>query len=396
MKSFTIAAFAGAATAAWAPPAYGGASSAESSPVASYSAPPAEGYSQPAEYTGGWGSSSTSSKAASTSSKSSPPVYSMPASSSWKTSTSSSKGGYGTGSIPAYSPKPTGGWGAPPSNGTWGHGPGGYGSSTYVTQVVTSYETYCPHETTFTAGPSTYTVTSATTLTITDCPGGCEVTMPVASYTPKVTTEVVTSYTTFCPEATTVTHGGQTWTATESQTLTVCPGDCTVTSEVPATWVVPTYSTVCPSPSAPATVTIGTETHTYSQATTIMVTAPTSYATYTSVISKPATPTSVVIESTTYPISEGTTVTYSAPTQGGITVTAPMSSIFSMPTGGYTPPASTPAGPVGGMPSASYPAASGNGSSPVSPYLPEQTGNGAGKLVAGGAAFAAVVGALFL
>ncbi|KAL7947640.1 hypothetical protein V8C42DRAFT_363945 [Trichoderma barbatum] len=41
---------------------------------------------------------------------------------------------------------------------------------TTITEVVTSYTTYCPGSTVFTAGSSTYTVTQATTLTITDCP----------------------------------------------------------------------------------------------------------------------------------------------------------------------------------------------------------------------------------
>ncbi|RYP78434.1 hypothetical protein DL771_000619 [Monosporascus sp. 5C6A] len=53
------------------------------------------------------------------------------------------------------------------------------GNATYVTEVVTSYETYCPGPTTLTYGQTTYTISSATTLTITDCPGGCTVTKPV-------------------------------------------------------------------------------------------------------------------------------------------------------------------------------------------------------------------------
>lgn len=40
----------------------------------------------------------------------------------------------------------------------------------YTTITTTSYETYCPGPTTVTIGGSTYTVTDATTLTITDCP----------------------------------------------------------------------------------------------------------------------------------------------------------------------------------------------------------------------------------
>ncbi|RWA07515.1 hypothetical protein EKO27_g7590 [Xylaria grammica] len=48
---------------------------------------------------------------------------------------------------------------------------------TYTTQVVTAYETYCPGPTQITYGTNTYTVTEATTLTITDCP--CTVSVPV-------------------------------------------------------------------------------------------------------------------------------------------------------------------------------------------------------------------------
>ncbi|GAP83160.1 putative CLOCK-CONTROLLED PROTEIN 6 [Rosellinia necatrix] len=48
---------------------------------------------------------------------------------------------------------------------------------TYTTAVVTSYETYCPGPTQITYGTNTYTVTEATTLTITDCP--CTVSVPV-------------------------------------------------------------------------------------------------------------------------------------------------------------------------------------------------------------------------
>ena len=129
--------------------------------------------------------------------------------------------------------------------------------------------------------------------------------MPASSYVPSTTTEVLTSFTTTCPGQTTVTYGPSTYTVESSTVLTVtdCPGGCTVTNEVPATWVVPTYTTVCPSPEAPTTVTVGTQTYPVSDHTTIVVTAPTSYATHTSVIQSPAQPTSAVIASTTYPIS---------------------------------------------------------------------------------------------
>jgi len=55
------------------------------------------------------------------------------------------------------------------------------------------------------------------------------------------TTEVVTAYTTFCPVATEIEHGGQTYTATASETLTItnCAEGCTVTKPAethPATY----------------------------------------------------------------------------------------------------------------------------------------------------------------
>ncbi|KAK2671973.1 Cell wall protein Sed1/Spi1 [Fusarium oxysporum f. sp. vasinfectum] len=75
---------------------------------------------------------------------------------------------------------------APPSNGTH-----------YTTEVVTAITTYCPGATTLTYGDKTYTVTSETTLTITDCP--CTVSYPVKPTKPVVphpvyTTEVITAH----------------------------------------------------------------------------------------------------------------------------------------------------------------------------------------------------------
>ncbi|KAH8169811.1 hypothetical protein LIA77_10355 [Sarocladium implicatum] len=53
----------------------------------------------------------------------------------------------------------------------------GNGTVTTTTEVVTAFTTYCPEATTLTYGDKTYTVTEATTLTITDCP--CTLTKPV-------------------------------------------------------------------------------------------------------------------------------------------------------------------------------------------------------------------------
>merc|ERR1712029_523611 len=54
-------------------------------------------------------------------------------------------------------------------------------SDVYVTDVVTAYTTYCPNPTKITHKGETYTVSEATTLTITNCPGGCTVTKPASS-----------------------------------------------------------------------------------------------------------------------------------------------------------------------------------------------------------------------
>lgn len=51
----------------------------------------------------------------------------------------------------------------------------------YTTEVVTAITTYCPEATTITYGESTYTVTEATTLTITNCEAGCTIKVPVTT-----------------------------------------------------------------------------------------------------------------------------------------------------------------------------------------------------------------------
>jgi len=51
------------------------------------------------------------------------------------------------------------------------------GDVAYTTEVVTEFTTFCPSPTTLTHGDKTYTVTEATTLTITDCP--CTISKPV-------------------------------------------------------------------------------------------------------------------------------------------------------------------------------------------------------------------------
>jgi|ERR1712176_345884 len=67
------------------------------------------------------------------------------------------------------------------SAGKMGHGYGHEKNVTYTTEVVTEYTTYCPEPTTLTWGDKTITVTEPTTVTITDCPHGCTITKPVYS-----------------------------------------------------------------------------------------------------------------------------------------------------------------------------------------------------------------------
>ncbi len=113
-------------------------------------------------------------------------------------------------------------------------------TSTYKT-VVTKYTTYCPAATTLTHGSVTIPVTAPGTITVTKCPEeGCTVekTSLVPTSVPVVSTHVtstyktvVTKYTTYCPVATTLTHGSVTIPVTAPGTVTVtkCPEEgCTV------------------------------------------------------------------------------------------------------------------------------------------------------------------------
>ncbi|PRT55494.1 hypothetical protein B9G98_03114 [Wickerhamiella sorbophila] len=99
-----------------------------------------------------------------------------------------------------------------------------------VTTVVTAFTTYCPEPTTLCPGNGKcYTVTEPTTLTVTDCP--C--TIPEERET---TTTVVTAITTYCPEPTTLCPGnGKCYTVTEPTTLTVTDCPCTITKKEEAT-----------------------------------------------------------------------------------------------------------------------------------------------------------------
>lgn len=63
----------------------------------------------------------------------------------------------------------------------------------YTTEVVTALTTYCPVATELTFGGTTYTVTEATTLTITDCP--CTIHKPVTTISSVICNTCGPSYT---------------------------------------------------------------------------------------------------------------------------------------------------------------------------------------------------------
>ncbi|GAB7363237.1 hypothetical protein MBLNU230_g3519t1 [Neophaeotheca triangularis] len=77
----------------------------------------------------------------------------------------------------------------------------------WTTEVVTAYTTYCPEPTSFAMNNQTYTVSSATTLTITDCP--CTVTKPMdqVSQTDSPAAETSAAETPVAPESQKTTVG---------------------------------------------------------------------------------------------------------------------------------------------------------------------------------------------
>lgn len=117
------------------------------------------------------------------------------------------------------------------------------GSVVYSTkyEVVSEFTTYCPEATMLTVNNKTIVVTEPTVLTITDCP--CTLThvessihevapasqMPPPSAVTTTRTEVVSEFTTYCPEATTLTYNNKTIVITEATEVTVTDCPCTLT-----------------------------------------------------------------------------------------------------------------------------------------------------------------------
>jgi len=118
----------------------------------------------------------------------------------------------------------------------------GYGNTTAytTTEVVTSFTTFCPGPTQITHGTQVYTVTSATTLTITNCP--CTLTKTYSSVPPPATPPAVApTVTTPAPPVTPVPTG--TAPVGTGSSSSVVYGNSTVPNVVPPS----TPSTAAPS-----------------------------------------------------------------------------------------------------------------------------------------------------
>jgi hypothetical protein len=166
------------------------------------------------------------------------------------------------------------------------------GGVVYTTEIVSSIVTYCPAATEVVHGSKTYTVTEATTLTITDCP--CTVSKPVGpTYSApapgpedKCAKECTNEYNacrvkphanmSFCAAEYASCLGYSPFGNGEFVTPTACsakPEKPTATPTTPSgvhytTEVVQHLTTVCPSPT---TVTYGSHTLTVSESTTLTV-----------------------------------------------------------------------------------------------------------------------------
>lgn len=190
-----------------------------------------------------------------------------------------------------------------------------------TTEIVATYTTFCPFATSVVQNNKTYIATASETLTITDCP--CTLThkttgIPPPSATPytSTTTEVVSTYTTFCPKATEVTEGTLTYTATESETLTITNCPCTLTKSATFTPGVPVTSTGL----VASTVTLSTYTTVCPSSTTFTVEGPSETATYTATPSQTVTVTnSPTITATLVPTTSVITPTTPAATQAATT-----------------------------------------------------------------------------
>ncbi|KAK3051422.1 hypothetical protein LTR09_007445 [Extremus antarcticus] len=147
--------------------------------------------------------------------------------------------------------QPGGSWGSPAAPAPVNETAPAYGGDSWTTEVVTAWTTFCPKATEITHGGQTYTATEATTLVITNCPGGCTVSYPATSW---ATTAPVTTEATTAPVTTQVPT---TWETSVAPVTTAPPavpypvGNTTI----PASTASPVASTASSYPSSPVPAT---------------------------------------------------------------------------------------------------------------------------------------------
>ncbi|KAL8697010.1 MAG: hypothetical protein Q9201_007356 [Fulgogasparrea decipioides] len=202
------------------------------------------------------------------------------------------------------------------------------------------------------------------------------------------TTEILTAYTTYCPASTQITHGGQTYTVTEATTLTITNCPCTVTKPVISTPIV--YCSTCPPTSA---VPVVPTTSAVIPPPISVSTFPTNGPIVPTTTPAPVVPSVPVIPSiSVVPIGTGSPVAPIPITTGGPSGPGPVSppapptyQNSTIPAVPGVPSGTTPGQP--GNPAPSGTGASTPGSSPVTPFK-----GAAPKMAASGASLASLLG----
>ncbi|AET40285.1 uncharacterized protein Ecym_5545 [Eremothecium cymbalariae DBVPG len=263
-------------------------------------------------------------------------------------------------------------------------------------EVVTEFTTYCPEPTTIVTNDNTYVVTEATTLTITDCPCTVPVVTPPApsivipsssavpptfnassttavkpstsvvspsevppvpypipheNTTTEISWEVVTEFTTYCPEPTTIVTNDNTYVVTEATTLTISDCPCTVPVVTPpapsvikpSTTAIPSKSAISSHPEVPSVSYPAPHENTTTEISWEVVTEFTTYC---------PEPTTIVTNDNTYVVTEATTLTISdcpctvpVVTPPAPSVIKPSTAVSSPPPAPPTPPTDTPLTP---------------------------------------------------
>ncbi|KAI4183482.1 MAG: hypothetical protein L6R41_005368 [Letrouitia leprolyta] len=199
------------------------------------------------------------------------------------------------------------------------------------------------------------------------------------------TTEIVTAYTTYCPAATQITHGGQTYTVTSATTLTITNCPCTVTKPVSSAPVV--YCSTC-TPTSPVVPVVPSSSVVVPPVVSVPTAGPVSPSA-TPVVPVPVTPVTPV--SPVVPVGTGSSVVVPPPVVTGTgSPIPPVSPPVSPPIyGNSTIPVgpTVPVGPSGTAPAGPSGTGSTTGSSPVAPFQ-----GAAPKMAASGASLVGLLG----